>query len=84
MDQSVTQADIADGLRKLGLKQGDVAFVHSSLSSFGYVEGGAETVVKAFLDVLGEDGTLAVPIFRNYFWDGPDQVWDRENSPSLM
>jgi len=84
LDQSVTQADIADGLRKLGLKQGDVAFVHSSLSSFGYVEGGAETVVKAFLDVLGEDGTLAVPIFRNYFWDGPDQVWDRENSPSLM
>ncbi|MGB9595625.1 MAG: AAC(3) family N-acetyltransferase, partial [Candidatus Poribacteria bacterium] len=84
MDKPVTQADIVDGLRKLGLKQGDVAFVHSSLSSFGYVEGGAETVVKAFLDVLGENGTLAVPIFQNYFWDGPDQVWDRENSPSLM
>ena len=58
--------------------------MHSSLSSFGYVEGGAETVVKAFLDVLGKEGTLAVPIFRKYFWERPDQVWDRDNSPSLM
>ncbi len=84
MDKPVTQSDIVEGLKSLGLTQGDTVFVHSSLSSFGYVEGGAETVVKAFLDVIGQDGTLAVPIFRNYFWDGPDQVWDRENSPSLM
>jgi len=84
LDKSTTQKDIVNGLKELGLKAGDTAFVHSSLSSFGHVEGGAETVVKAFLDVLGEEGTLAVPIFRNYFWDGPDQVWDRENSPSLM
>jgi len=84
LDRSVTQQDIINGLKELGLKTGDVAFVHSSLSSFGYVEGGAETVVKAFLDVLGEEGTLSVPIFRNYFWDGLDQVWDRDNSPSLM
>jgi aminoglycoside 3-N-acetyltransferase len=80
----VNQADIVSGLRELGLCGGDFVFVHSSLRSFGYVEGGAETVVKAFLEVLGTEGTLAVPIFRNYFWDGPDQVWDRNNSPSFM
>jgi len=84
LNKSINQLDIVNGLRELGLKAGDVAFVHSSLSSFGHVEGGAETVVKAFLEVLGTEGTLAVPIFRNYFWDGPDQVWDRDNSPSLM
>jgi aminoglycoside 3-N-acetyltransferase len=84
LDKTVTQADIADGLKKLGLKQGDIAFVHSSLRSFGYVEGGAEAVIKAFLDVLGEEGTLVAPIFRSYFWEGPDQAWDRDNSPSLM
>jgi aminoglycoside 3-N-acetyltransferase len=83
-DKSVTQQYIVNGLKELGLKAGDVAFVHSSLSSFGYVEGGADTVVKAFLDVLGKEGTLSVPIFRSYFWDGIDQVWDRDNSPSLM
>lgn len=82
--ENVTRTDITDGLRELGLCSGDVVFLHSSLSSFGYVEGGAETVVQAFLEVLGNEGTLAVPIFRRYFWEGSDQVWDRDNSPSLM
>ncbi|MBM3708594.1 MAG: hypothetical protein FJW69_09730 [Actinobacteria bacterium] len=84
MENAVNQAIIVNGLKELGLKNGDILFLHSSLKSFGYVEGGAETVVKAFLEVLGEEGTLVVPIFRSYFWDGPDQVWDRNNSPSLM
>ncbi len=57
------RADIADGLRSLGVDAGDVVFVHSSLSSMGRVEGGAETVVDAFLDVLGPSGTLVVPTF---------------------
>ena len=76
--------DIVSGLKAVGLGAGDVAFVHSSLSSFGHVEGGARTVVQALLDVLGSDGTLAVPIFRDYFTGGPGQVWDRDRSPSLM
>ncbi|MGQ9610512.1 MAG: AAC(3) family N-acetyltransferase [bacterium] len=84
MDILVTQDDIIKGLRELGLEQGDIVFLHSSLSSFGYVDGGADTVVRAFLEVLGTEGTLSAPIFRNYFWDGPDQIWDRDNSPSLM
>lgn len=84
MEKTVNQVEIAEGLRRLGLSNGDIVFVHSSLKSFGHVDGGAETVVKAFLEVIGSEGTLTVPIFRNYFWDGPDQVWDRDNSPSLM
>lgn len=80
----VTQDDIINGLRELGLKRGDIVFLHSSLSSFGYVDGGADTVVRAFLEVLSTEGTLSAPIFRNYFWGGPDQIWDRDNSPSLM
>ena len=84
MSISVNQSDIVTGLKKLGLKSGDVAFIHSSLSSFGYVEGGAETVVRAFLETLGSEGTLSVPIFHNYFWGMWSQVWDRDNTPSLM
>lgn len=80
----VTQTDLITGLQTLGLNAGDTVFVHSSLSSFGYVEGGAQTVVQAFLNVLSPTGTLSVPIFNRYFFEGPDQVWDRHNTPSLM
>ena len=79
-----THTDLVSGLGSLGLTSGDVVFVHSSLSSFGHVEGGAETVVQAFLEVLGPEGTLAVPSFGKYFMEGPGQVWDRDRSPSLM
>ena len=61
MSVRVTREEIARGLRKLGMAPGDVAMVHSSLKSFGYVEGGADAVIDAFLDVLGPGGTLAMP-----------------------
>ncbi|MEW9547844.1 aminoglycoside N(3)-acetyltransferase [Nonomuraea sp. NPDC050783] len=40
---------------------GQVIVLHSSLRSVGPVEGGAATVVAALREVIGEDGTLAVP-----------------------
>lgn len=51
--------DLAD----IGIGPGDVLIVHSSLSSMGYVEGGAVTVIRALLDTLREDGTLLFPGF---------------------
>jgi aminoglycoside 3-N-acetyltransferase len=81
---TVTQADISGGLRALGLSVGDVVFAHSSLGSFGYVDGGANTVVRALVEVLGPGGTLSVPTFHRYFAQGPDQVWDRPHTPSRM
>lgn len=63
MQASMKQIDVEAGLRTLGLGAGQTVLVHSSLSSLGWVEGGAETVLKAFLNVLGESGTLAVPVF---------------------
>jgi len=59
----MTQSDIEKGLRDLGLGQGDVVLLHSSLRSLGHVDGGAQAVIDAFLAVLGEQGTLVVPTF---------------------
>lgn len=59
----VTRTDIVAGLREVGLSEGDVVLVHSSLSAFGYVEGGADTVIDALLDAVGETGTVVVPTF---------------------
>lgn len=53
--------DIVDGIRKLPLPENPILLVHSSLKSFGYVEGGAETVIKALLEICGEKGTLVMP-----------------------
>lgn len=59
----VTQARIVAGLSELGIVAGDVLFAHSSLSAFGFVVGGADTVVDALLEAVGPAGTLVLPTF---------------------
>ncbi|MBN1286467.1 MAG: AAC(3) family N-acetyltransferase [Anaerolineae bacterium] len=58
---SITQSDIARGLAALGLAKGHKVLVHSSLSSFGHVEGGADAVIGALLEAVGPHGTVLVP-----------------------
>ena len=82
----VKQADIVAGLRALGLGPGDMVQVHSALSSFGYVEGGAGTVVDAFVEVLGPEGTLMVPTFNHgsrSAFDDADEIYDPETTRSV-
>jgi aminoglycoside 3-N-acetyltransferase len=57
----ITKKEIKDGLRRLGLKKGDTVIVHSSLSSVGQVEGGAETVIRALQETVGTTGTVMMP-----------------------
>lgn len=52
---------IRSGLSDLGVTPGDALLVHSSLRSFGYVDGGADTVIDALLETVGDDGTIVVP-----------------------
>ncbi|GAA0622264.1 AAC(3) family N-acetyltransferase [Kribbella sandramycini] len=49
----VTRAEIADGLRQLGLDRSARVIVHTSLRSFGQVDGGAEAVCQALIDTCG-------------------------------
>jgi len=79
----VRREDIAGGLRQIGVGAGDVAIVHSSLSSMGRVEGGARTVIDAFLDVLDPArGTLIVPTLCQKSVGRRFETWDIERSPS--
>lgn len=61
MEKTVTKSEIVSGLKKLGLKKGDIVLVHSSLSSLGKVEGGPETVIQALLETVGKKGTVMMP-----------------------
>ncbi|MCD6384416.1 AAC(3) family N-acetyltransferase [Candidatus Sumerlaeota bacterium] len=79
----VAKKDIIQGLRRLSIKEGDILLVHSSLRSFGHVEGGADTVIDALLEVVGEDGTVMVPTItgkREHNKDNPP-VFDVLRTP---
>jgi aminoglycoside 3-N-acetyltransferase len=58
----MTGADVGLLLEGLGLR-GNSVIVHTSLSSFGQVDGGARTVCEALMAALGESGTLLMPAF---------------------
>lgn len=68
----LTQKDIYEGFRSLGLKSGDTILVHCSLSSFGYVEGGVSAVINALLETTGPEGTVMVPTLTGKPEDSPD------------
>lgn len=79
----VTRADIVQGLSSVGVRSGDVVFVHSSLSSFGYVEDGADTVIDALLEAVDATGTVAVPTFTwGDFHDKTGVTFDMRSTPS--
>jgi hypothetical protein len=60
----VTQPMIEAGLHSMGLGRGDAVEVHSSLSAFGWVEGGAATIVDALMQVVGSEGALVMSAYR--------------------
>jgi len=74
----VTHEGLSVGLRRLGLQSGDRVIAHSSLSSFGVVEGGAQTVIEAILAVIGPQGTLMAPHFFSPHYEGD---FDHRNPP---
>jgi len=59
----MTKQEIIAGLQRIGLTKGDKVLLHSSLLSLGKVDGGPDAVIDAFIEVLGSEGTLLVPVF---------------------
>lgn len=57
------RAALVADLGRLGIARGDTVFVHSSLKSLGYVEGGAANVIQALQETVGPEGTLVLPAY---------------------
>lgn len=84
--------DIVGALRAAGLKEGQAVFAHASLSAFGFIVGGAETVIRAILEVIGSEGTIMMPAqtWKNLdpatgvHWEEPEEWWPllREHWPA--
>ena len=77
---------MAQALKRAGLKAGDTIFSHSNVGYFGYPEEGQtaeaifQTILGAFQDVLGPEGTLVVPTFTYSFCKG--EAFDPDQTPS--
>lgn len=64
---------LIDGIKKLGITDGDTVLVRAALSAVGHLQNGANDVINAFLDVLGKDGTLVSLAFTgSSFLKKPD------------
>lgn len=59
--EPITKERIKADLVQLGVRKGMILCVHSSLSSIGWVNGGAIAVVQAMMDILTDEGTLIMP-----------------------
>ena len=61
---ALNKQDLINGFCKAGINKGDEIEVHSSLSSFGYVDGGAETVISPLKEAVGDNGSIFMPAQR--------------------
>ena len=62
--KTVTKAELKSALEALGITKGMTLEVHSSLSSFGELEGGAMTLIDTLKDLVTEDGSIFMPALR--------------------
>ena len=79
--KTVIKSDIIDALKEIGLQRGDSVMVHTSLSRIGYVCGGAQAVIEALIEVVGDEGTIMMP---TQSWKNLDPEtgvhWDADKS----
>lgn len=88
----VLKKDIKKALEDLGIENGQTIMVHTSLSSLGFVCGGAQVVIEALVEAVGEEGTLMMPTqtWKNLdptagvHWEEPEEWWQaiRDNWPA--
>ena len=80
--------DIVRTFKKLGLTNGDNVFTHSNLGFMGRMEGATSSndlcnaFKRAFLEVIGPDGTLVVPTFTYSFCH--QEIFDPASTASNM
>lgn len=79
----VTKKDLIQQFKACGLAEGQTVCVHSSLKRLGFITGGAEVLIRALLEIIGEEGTLMAPsqTWKNLdpstgvHWEEPVEWW---------
>lgn len=88
----ILKQDIINAFKDAGVKRGQTIMVHTSLSSLGFVCGGAQMIIEALLECVEETGTIMMPTqsWKNLdpeagvHWEEPKEWWQaiRENWPA--
>lgn len=88
----VLKQDILNALSEVGACNGQTVMVHTSLSSLGFVCGGAQVIIEALFETVGTEGTIMMPTqsWKNLdpatgvHWEEPENWWPliRENWPA--
>jgi aminoglycoside 3-N-acetyltransferase len=58
--------DILQELRKQGVQKGDILIVHSAYSALKAYKLSPEQIVEKLFSLVGDQGTLAMPVIRKY------------------
>lgn len=78
-----TADDIINVMKKLGMKEGSLICVHSSMMQFYNYRGSAEELISKILLVLGPEGTLMMPAFPEYSKAfQKDYIFDKAVAPT--
>jgi aminoglycoside 3-N-acetyltransferase len=84
--KSISTEDLVNDFQRIGLQNGDVVLVHSSLSRIGHLEEGPKTLVDALIEVVGSEGTILMPTSPNHVYQlnyiRNTPFFDVVNSPS--
>lgn len=68
-----TRSSLRSDFGRLGLREGEVLMVHSSVRAVGEVRGGVNVIVQALLDSLGPAGTLVAYLDFEPFFEDEDE-----------
>lgn len=79
----LTATDLADDLRRLGVRDGDALMIHASLRAIGSVAGGADFVIDALEISVGPDGTLLIILGCECAWDWVNERPEEEREALL-
>jgi len=68
---------------QMGIGPGMHLMVHSSLRRFGHVDGGADAVLDALMELVGEEGTLLFPTFNHDACYNKGEIFDVRSTPTI-
>lgn len=78
-----TKESLKADLRKMGLEPTDSIMIHSSMKSIGEVEGGADTVLDAFMEYFSE-GLVMLPTHTWKQMSTEYSLFDPETEPACV